>query len=166
MKKEDQELDHRKTLFEWGTPSFVPLQRGKMWYIVAGLIMGAFIIYALLSGSFSMAIAFILIGILFMIVENRSPRRVQVRITDMGIEYDEKFYSYHHINAFWIVYHPPYIRSLYLRLSTGRTFSYVKIELDEQSPVVIRSLLLKEIPEIEGAGELTTDFLARILRIQ
>lgn len=89
-----------------------------------------------------------------------------VRITDMGFDYGGTFYPYHHINAFWIVYHPPYVRSLYLKIKSGKRYKYLKIELDHQAPQAVREMLLKEIPEIEGAQELPSDLLTRLLRLQ
>jgi len=48
----------------------------------------------------------------------------------------------------------------------GRRYEYIKIELENMSPVVIRDLLIKEIPEIEGADEPMIDILTRLLRLQ
>ncbi|MDH5596972.1 MAG: hypothetical protein OEY44_02615 [Candidatus Peregrinibacteria bacterium] len=166
MENKKKTADHRKTLLEWDAPEFIPYRRGKVWYLVAGAIMGSFILYALFSGSITMALAFLMIMILFMIIERRKPRTMKVRITDMGVEYDGHFYSFHQINAFWIVYHPPLVQVLYLRVSEGKQLKNLKIELDEQDPVALRKLLIQEIPEMEGASELTVDMLARILRIQ
>jgi hypothetical protein len=166
MKNKNEHQEHQKILFAWQTPEFIPLPRGKMWYIVALLIMSGFIAYAVFTGSITMAAAFLMVGIVFMIIENRPPRTVDVEITNMGIRYDGVFYPYHHINAFWIVYHPPFVRAMYLRVSRGKTFRTLKIELNGENPVTVRKLLIKEVPEIEGAGEPFTDLLTRILRLQ
>jgi len=165
-KSQNKHKDHRTVLLEWETPEFIPNYRGRTWYIVAGLIMGGLIAYAIFTGSITMAIVFAMIAVLFLLTKNKEPKIVKVTITDMGIRYKGRFYPYHHINAFWMVYHPPYVRVLYLRLSNGRSYKHLKIELDAQKPQEVRTLLLKEIPEIEGAQELTSDLLARILRLQ
>ena len=101
-----------------------------------------------------------------MLIEHKHPRIVKVIVTDMGIEYDGTFYPFHHINAFWTVYHPPYVRAMYLRINVGKRFKIIRIELYDQSPVVIRETLIKEIPEIEGAEEPLMDTLTRLLRLQ
>lgn len=163
---QDTHLDHRTTLLEWEAPEFVPSHRGRTWYIVAGLVMSAFVVYALFTDSLTMAIVFILLAVVFLLVEKREPRTLRVVITDMGVQYNGQFYPYHHINAFWIVYHPPHVELLYLRLSNGRKYTNLRIELNRQKPQEIRQLLLDEIPEIEGAIEPMTDLLARILRLQ
>lgn len=165
-KSQNKHQDHRTVLLEWETPEFVPTPRGKTWYIVAGLIVGGLVAYALFTGSFTMAIVFIMVTVIFLLLDKKDPKIMKMTITDMGIRYNRAFYPFHHINAFWIVYHPPYVRVLYLRLTTGRRYRLLRIELDGQKPQEVRELLLREIPEIEGAQEPLTDLLARILRLQ
>ena len=165
-KTKTKHQDHREVLLEWETLDFIPIPRGKTWYIVAGLVVAGLLIFALSTGSWTMAIAFIMLVIVFMLVEKRDPRKVKVVISDMGIQYKGRFHPYHHINAFWMVYHPPYVRVLYLRLNTGRSYKLIRIELNHQKPQEVRELLLRELPEIEGAQEPFSDLMARILRLQ
>ena len=164
-KTQNKHEDHRSILLEWETPEFIPTPRGRLWYITAGIIMALFVAYGLLSDNLTMAIVFIMLAIVFMMVEKKKPRMVRAVITDMGVQYKDEFYPYHHINAFWLVYHPPHVRVLYLRVRRGHRIEPLRIELNGQKPQVIRHLLLKEVPEIEGAQELTTDILARVLKL-
>jgi len=166
MKNKDTHIDHRKVLHEWSTPEFISFKRGKTWYIVAGIFMATLVGYAVFSRNTTMAIVFIMISVLFMLLEHKSPRIVNVIINDMGIEYDGTYYPFNHINSFWIVYHMPFIRALYLRINVGRRFKILKIELNEENPVLIRNILIKEVPEIEGAEEPMLDVLIRLLRLQ
>ncbi len=165
-KNKTKHHDHREVLLEWETLDFIPTPRGKTWYIAAGLIVAGLLVYALATGSWTMAIAFIMLGVVFMLAEKRNPKKVKVVISDMGISYNGSFYPYHHVNAFWVVYHPPYVRVLYLRLSNGRNYKLLRIELNHQKPQEVRELLLRELPEIEGAQEPFSDLMARILRLQ
>lgn len=158
--------DAREVLLEWETLEFMPTPRGKTWYVVAGLVVAGLLAYAIHSQSWTMALAFIMLVVVFLITKRRQPRTVKVVITDMGVEYRGRFYPYHHINAFWMVYHPPYVRALYLRLSNGRNYKLLRIELYHQKPQEVRELLLRELPEIEGAQEPFSDLMSRILRLQ
>ncbi len=161
-----QAIDHRKTLYEWDTPEFIPMRRGRVWYLVATLIFAGLMAYAVMTGSFTMALAFIVIAVIFMWIEKREPKMVKVKITDLGIFYKGIFYAYHELNAFWIIYHPPYVQALYFRIQKKKAFVLMKIELNQENPVEIRTLLMKEIPEIEGAREPMIDIFARILKLQ
>jgi len=163
---EKQPLDHRKVLHEWDTPEFIPTPRGKTWYIVAGTILGLLVLYGIISKSITMVLVFIAFALVFLLLEKRQPQQLRVQVTDMGIGYHGEFYPYHHINSFWIVYHPPYIQVLYLKIRRGKRFYNIKIELNHENPSEIRQLLMNEIPEVEGAGEPIMDLLARLLRLQ
>lgn len=157
--------DHRTILLEWDTPEFLPARRGKIWFISTGSVLIFLLIYAFLSANLTMAIVFILLAVIFILVEKREPKMVKMIITDMGIQYKDNFYPYHHINSFWLVYHPPYVQALYLKVRTGRTLRLLRVQMNGQKPQTIRELLLKEIPEIEGAQEPTSDLLARALKL-
>jgi len=161
----DPDINHNKTLLEWKTPEFIPVPRGPIWYLVASIIVIGLVVYAILTDSATMAIVFILLAGMFFMTHRRQPRIVDVRITKLGVFYDKTFYHYSAINAFWVVYHPPFVRVLYLRLG-GRSYRLIKIELNHQDPTEIRNLLAKEIPEVEGMEEHGFDMLARILRLQ
>ena len=162
---QNKHKDHRTILMEWETPEFMPTPRGRLWFVVAGAVLTAFVVYGLLSDNPTMAIVFIMLAIVFMLVEKKQPKIVRAIITDMGVQYRDEFFPYHHINAFWIVYHPPYVQVLYLRVRRGRRLDCLRIELNGQKPQKVRQLLLKEVPEIEGAQEPTTDILARVLKL-
>ncbi len=160
------DINYNQTLLEWKTPEFVPMPRGKTWYMTASIIVICLVAYAIFTDSATMAIAFILLAGIFFMTHKQAPRIVIVKIMKLGVEYDKKFYHYNMINAFWIVYHPPFIRTLYLRLNSGKAYKYVKIELNYQDPTVVRNMLTREMPEIEGVEERTIDTLTRLLRLQ
>ncbi|MBU0706622.1 hypothetical protein KJ657_00595 [Patescibacteria group bacterium] len=165
-KDQDKYKDHRTSLLEWETPEFVPAPRGKRWYITAGLIMTALVLYGLFTDNLTMAIVFILMAVVFLLTEKKEPKIVKMIISDMGVQYKGQFYPYHHINSFWLVYHPPYVQALYLRIRNGRQFKHLRIELNGQRPQEVRGLLLKEVAESEGAHEPVSDALVRILKLQ
>ena len=166
MKKDkNKPQDHRQILMEWETPEFIPTPRGKLWYIVAGLIMTSFVAYGIISDNLTMSIVFVMLAAVFMLVENRKPRMFKAVITDMGIECRGVFYPYHHINAFWVVYHPPVVQVLYLRIVEHRHYKHIRIELNGESPQAVRDLLLKEVPELEGAPEPLSDGFVRLFKL-
>jgi len=161
----DPDINHNKVLLEWKTPEFMPLERGPVWYTAASVIIISLVVYAIFTDSATMAIVFILLAGMFFMTHKKSPRIVDVKITELGVFYDRTFYHYTAINAFWVVYHPPFVRVLYLRLG-GKTYRLLKIELNDQNPTEVRRLLSGELPEAEGMEENVFDMLTRILRLQ
>jgi len=161
----DQNENHNKTILKWETPEFIKYERGKTWHIAAGVIVLSLIAYGIISGSATMAIVFILLAGVFFMTQSHEPKIVDVKITELGIRYGKVFYPYNNISAFWVIYHPPYVRVLNIQ-TAGKNKKRIKIELSEQNPVEIRRVLSKEIPEIEGGEETITDILIRLLRLQ
>lgn len=158
-------MNEEDILLAWQTPEFVPMERTKKWYLITSIIVIALIAYAILSDSATMAVVFVLLAGMYFMVHKKEPRIVNVIITELGIFYDKQFYHYNTINAFWIVYNPPFVRALYLRLG-GKAFKYVRIELNSQDPIKLRHFLSKELPEMEGVEERFVDILVRLLRLQ
>ena len=155
---------HNKLLLSWKAPEYILHQKSARWFIGAGVIMLMLIAYAIYTNSATMAIVFILLAGVYYLTHNQHPKVIDIKITELGIYVGEKFYHYHMINSFWVVYHPPYINTLNLRLA-GKTLSKVVIQLDKQNPVEVRKALSKEIPEIEGEEEGLSDTLTRLLRL-
>jgi len=112
-----------------------------------------------------MAIVFILLAGMVTLTHNQEPKMIDIKIMPLGMKIDDQFYAWSQIRAFWIVYNPPFVRRLYLRLADkgGRQ---LKLELNEQNPVEVRQQLARELPEIEGGEEAMTDLFIRLLRLQ
>ena len=156
--------DHNKLLLEWQAPEFVRQAKNKNRYIMAGILTLCLIAYALYTGAATMAIVFIVLTGVYILTHNQEPKRVSVKITQMGIFVGSVFYPYNMISAFWIVYNPPVIRTLNLKV-LGKTLSKVTIQLDEQSPVDVKALMIKEVPEMEGQQETLSETLIRLMRL-
>lgn len=158
-------MEHDEVVLEWKTPEFIPHSKGPAWFLTAAGLMIAFTAYAILTGSATMAIVFILLGGVYYLTHNQAPRILEIKVTRLGIAVGTRFYPFGNLNAFWIVYNPPFVRKLYLRTS-DKTNREIKIELNDQSPVALRQALAREIPEIEGGQENKADMLIRLLRLQ
>lgn len=155
---------HNRLLLHWKAPEYILHKKSTRWFMVAGVIILMLIAYAIYTDSATMAIVFILLAGVYYLTHNQHPKVIDIKITDLGVFVGNTFYHYHMINSFWLVYHPPYINTLNLRLA-GKTMSKVVIQLDRQNPVEVRQVLSKEIPEVEGEEEGLSDTLIRLLRL-
>lgn len=160
----DPRMDHYQLLLFWKAPEFINHERSFKWFLGAGTLVLMLIVYAIISGSATMAIAFVVLAGVYYITHNQEPKIVDIHVTDLGIYVDETFYPYNQINSFWIVYHPPVVQTLNLRLS-GKAGQKVVIQLDRQNPAELKNVLSEYIPEIEGQGESTIDSFIRLLRL-
>jgi len=155
---------YNKLLLHWRSPEFITHQKGVTWFLIAGVITLLLIIYAIYTDSATMAIVFIVFGGVYYMMHNQEPKIIDIKLTELGVFVDKNFYPYNMINSFWIIYNPPYVRTLNLRLS-DKTSTKVVIQLDVQNPVDVRKMLAKEIPEVEGASESISEILIRLLRL-
>lgn len=157
--------EHNQVILSWRTPEFIPHPKGKTWYLIAGILVLSLTAYAILTGSATMAIVFLLLGGVYYLTQNQKPKIIEIRLTQLGVQVGSAFYPYSMINSFWVVYDPPFVQRLYLRVGS-KSFRHLKIELNDQNPVEVRHLLAKEVPEVEGGEESLTDLFIRLLRLQ
>lgn len=163
-KNNQSKREHPKVILKWKAPEFINHERGPLWFLIAGIITFIFISYAILTNSITMAIVFIVLSGVYYLTHNQEPRIIDIQITELGLYIDKKFYSYHMIRSFWIIYNPPFIQTLNLNLGK-KGMGKISIQLDRQDPAKIRRILNNEIPEIEGQEESILDILIRLLRL-
>lgn len=150
---------------EWKTMEFIHYPKSVRWFLVFFAIILTLTIYAILSGSATMAIVFLLIGGMVCLIHGQEPKIIDIKITEMGMQVADRFYPFSSVRAFWIVYKPNFVTRLYLRLA-DKTGTQIKIELNQQNPVELRRILNKELHEVEGGEESMFDLLIRLLRLQ
>lgn len=134
------------TLLSWRAKEYEKRSKSKQWYIIAGVVLSAIILYALLSNSPVMAVTFILIGVAGYLLLEKHPDETHFSLSSEGISADNELYEYENIHSFWIFYDPDAEQSLSLRVKSG-VIPFIKIPLGNQDPVKIREILLQYIPE-------------------
>ena len=65
--------------------------------------------------TFSFAIIAFVVAYYFAHLEH--PKDVEVKISNIGIKVGGRKYPYSRIKAFWLIYEPPYIKTLNIRVS-------------------------------------------------
>lgn len=153
-----------KVLLEWTAPEYVKHVKGKQWFIIAGLVIVALVIYAIQTGSWTMAVAFIVLAGVYYLLHHQEPSEVSIQLTDFDIRIGTKSIPYSYIKAFWILYQPPRIKTLKL-LTSDKILGEVGISLQDQPPGSVRDLLVKHIPEYEGKTESFVDMLIRSFKL-
>lgn len=94
------------------------------------------------------AIFFILSSLVLILYSNKMPEISKVTINQTGIAVGNNLYYYRDLKSFWIHYDPGNIKELSLE-SKKWYVPYVKISIENSSPIHIRSLLINFIPERE-----------------
>lgn len=154
-----------RAIFSWETPEYIHHEKDKRWFMIAGAVVLLFVLIGIFTGSASMAIAFILLGGVYYITQQQKPRNVNVIISEMGVHFGPRFYPYNTIQSFWILYNPPHLTTLNLRLNKGLV-KIISIELTQGiSPGDLRDYLLTQVPEQAGKEEGFVDALARKFKL-
>ncbi len=155
---------HNKTLFEWVAPEYKTHDKGPIWTTMAGSLTAALVAYAILSGSWTMALAFMMLALVYYLQHRQTPSDITLKITELGIQVADILYPWNHMRAFWIIYEPPFVQTLHIKFAKRHQPELV-IQLADENPVMIRKLLLSQLPEWEGKEEAPLDILVRVLKL-
>ncbi len=145
---------------EWVVPEYEQHKRPLRWYVVIGGLSLLFLLYALLSANFMFALILILAGIILFMQARQEPPKVPVAITELGVVLGNRFYKYNEFEAFYIIYQPPRVKTLYLETSR-MTRPILRIPLKDQNPVDIQQTLRAFLPEDIEKEEPLSDALVR-----
>ncbi len=150
-------------LVAWEFPEFNKRQRPTKWWLGAGIVWLALVIWALLGLQSFLFLLILLFGvIIFITQERREPDILECRITLDGVEVDDRLYPYDQLVQFYIVYHPGEVTALFLDRSGMRPT--VSIPLNNQEPAAVREALTPRLKEdIDTQHEPLLDQLARRL---
>ena len=159
------EKDLGEVLATWDFPEFIKHERGKLWYILFGVIFLAMIIYSYFSDNLLFAIIIALFIITYFSLERRGPINIQVAITEDGILINSKFFAFEDLQDFYIIYYPPQVKNLYFQPKNHLRPAIVW-PLEDENPVTIRRILLQYLPEDLEKEEIpASESVSKILRL-
>ena len=170
LKKEAISLEKEKStafdipVLEWEAQEYVKHQKGVLWYILFAIIFigGAALAYYCKAWSFSLVLfAF---ALTYVIYDRKNPKKVKVTLSEIGIKVGRRIYQYGRIQAFWLVYNPPFIKTVNIRVHNEYLVD-ITIQLGDQDPAELHEFLNKKVPELEGKDEGTLNALSRIFKL-
>ena len=165
MEKENEIIKGEgKIVLQWTAPEYISHEKDKKWYMAAGIVVLAGLIWAAATGSWSMALAIVVFAAVYEYIHiYHPPKEITVKIKENGIKVGHIFYRYSDMQAFWIIYSHG-LKTLNLRVSKA-VLSEVVLQLNDQDPVELRKYLIGQIIEIEGRNERFGDILLRLLKL-
>lgn len=153
-----------KAIISWIAPETIIHQRGPIWKIVVSLLVLATIAFGIYTGAWTFSLAIGVFAIAYYIIHLEHPKAIEIKISEIGIKVGYRKFSYSQIRAFWILYDPPYVQTLNLRVH-GQIVDDIAIQLYDQEPAEIREFLMTKIPELEGQTEKLSDIFLRLFKI-
>ena len=157
--------DHGPALGQWIIPEYTQHERGRWWYVTAGVIAAALVVWAIWTVNFLFAVVIVLVAIILLVRHSEMPTQLMVSLYEDGVQIGEEFYSYKDFKSFWIIYEPPEVKTLYFDFKNAWR-PRLPVPLEEENPLTVRSLLLKYLEEdLSRESEPTSDALSRVLRL-
>ena len=161
-----EDLKHYdKAIFSWKAKEYIRHERGPRWYIAAVITVILLVFWSLVSRNWTMALAVVAFaGVYYYLHIHQHPRDIEVIISEMGIKVGTMVFPYTHIQSFWMIYQPPFVKTLNLHVDK-KLYSHIVIQLGDQDPTSVRQFLCTQINEQEGKNESFGDILLRLLKL-
>ncbi|MBU1019356.1 MAG: hypothetical protein ABII07_02970 [Patescibacteria group bacterium] len=155
---------YETAILKWKAPEYIKHNKGPAWLGTAAVTAAAFVIYAIMTSEWIMALTFFTLALVYYVHQRQDPKEVEVIISEMGIKVGGQKFPFNQMSKFWIIYNPPFVKTLYISFAQRYKPDLV-IQLDEQDPVKLRNVMLTQLPEWEGKEESAIDALIRAFKL-
>lgn len=153
-----------EAILSWVTPEAIRHERGTIWKFLIGIALIFTIAWGIVYNAWTFSLAIGVFAVVYYLIHLEHPKDIEIKISNIGIKVGGRKYPYSRIKAFWLIYEPPYIKTLNLRVS-GEMVSDITIQLNGQHPADVRQFLMERIPELEGQSEKLSDIFLRLFKI-
>ena len=153
-----------EAVLSFQAPEYVQHEKSLAWYIVAGVVAFALVYYGLATDGWTFSMAIIVFAGTYYLFHKDAPPIIAVKISKMGVKIGRHIFPYSQIKNYWIVYDPPHVTKLYLRM-TSRIHPDIYVSLNDADPVEVRHALTGHVKEAKGVREPFTDALTRLLKL-
>ena len=148
-------------LMQWKARDSIQYDRSPAWMVVVYIVAAAVLVYAIWTMNFLFAVLIVLSVVIIYIYTQRKPRMLDVAIMKKGVKVNELLYTYEDdLERFWILYNPPDLKVLNLKRQQS-LFPHLVIQMEDQNPLKVRELLLKNLPEDVSQEESVIDKFSR-----
>ena len=149
----------------WGVDEYTQYDRSRLWYIVMISLGLVLVIYGIFSNNFLFSLVIILAAIILFLQSYQRPLSVSFQIAELGVIVGDRFYPYAELTGFYLIYHPPEVKTLFL-VTRHPLRPNLHVDLGDMNPNEIRSTLQAFLPEeTEIEEEPMSDMVARRWRI-
>lgn len=138
--------------------------RSPVWYIIALAVWIGLVVWWFISRQYGMSIIVMLAWGVYYFLENNSEDRVEVRITELGINVQWNFYDYSKISGYALVYQ--WESAVYLRLiMKKRGITTLNIGLSNTDAAQINAILPSYIEENERQEITLSEKITQYLKL-
>jgi hypothetical protein len=153
-----------KAVISWKAPEYTYHQKSPLWFLIAGLIVLALVVYGLVTDGWTFSVAMIVFAGTYYLFYKSEPPVVDVKISTFGIKIGHHVFPYSNLRNFWIVYDPPSVKRLYLRMAS-KFQPDVFVDLKDTDPSELRKFLKQYLKELPSQHEPFSDTLVRLFKL-
>lgn len=167
MKNKKQTLDRgafEHALYSFRAPEYQHHEKSLLWFLIAGGVAALLVVYGLMSDGWTFSVAILVFSGTYYLFHRTKPDDVDIVISRVGVKIGRHYFPYSHIKYFWIVYDPPFVGKLYLRM-TSRVHPDIFVSLEHTDIAEVRKNLRAHIDEMKGIHEPFSDTLVRLFKL-
>lgn len=154
-----------RATISWIAPEFLQHPKSTRWWVTAAIVVLVSMVLEALSGNWTMLAATLAFAFTYYLShEYHPPRHTKINISDLGVKIGHRKIHYSEIEYFWIIYNPPEVKRLFIRLK-GSLLPDLVFELEDQDPHAVREVLEKHLVEVTGVREHYTESLLRLFKL-
>lgn len=153
-----------KAILTWKAPQFAHHEKSLLWFVIAGLAALLLVMYGLRTDGWTFSVAVIVFAGTYYLVHRHEPPTVEVKISKFGVKIGRHAFSFSNLKSFWIVYDPPFVKKLYLRMES-KFQPDLFVSLEDADPAEVRRVLAHYLHELTGRHEPFSDMLVRLLKL-
>lgn len=129
----------------WQTVEYFHTHKNSDWYWIVGIVTISFALIAIILNNLVFGILILVSGFTLSLFASRRPGIVNVEISNTGVTFGDKHYSYSTLDSFWVETREGHPR---LFLKSKEVFSpYIVIFIEEEDPEEIHHVLSEKLRE-------------------
>ena len=152
-----------QVILQWWAHSHHNQERSPRWYVKAAVVVLAIAGYAILTGTWSLALVAILLGGLYFLSRKSETPLKNIAIERDGVRFQDSFIPWTQCKDFWMAATPLYTE-LHISKSSGLTRE-ISIQTGDLDPSEIRATLSQFIPMRPDQREKLLDAFIRICKL-
>ncbi|MEI8230070.1 MAG: hypothetical protein WCG83_02935 [Candidatus Peregrinibacteria bacterium] len=154
---------HDRVLLTWTAPARPMHERGRTWYIVAGSILAALLLYALFNRDWSFALVLLAITTTFLALLRLPHQQHTMTIGERGFQWNHISYGWSECAGYWMLQGKGYVE-LHIELSNPSK-SRLIIQTGELEIGDIDAVLARFLPYLHNRRERLLDYFYRICKL-
>jgi hypothetical protein len=145
---ENKTFEAEKPQISWEAPSFCYNPQKRYLYLIAAALLAGAVALLVFKYVTLTSILLILSSLVLLLYSNQKPTISKITVNQSGVLVDDIMYYHKDLKSFWIEYDPEGLKELSLE-SAKWYMPYIKVLLNEQNPIEVRSLIVNFLPEKE-----------------